>query len=68
MRAIPLARSARSRHELEPIVGRDGTLDAADAGAARRSISETMAPSASGRRRWTLRSATTVPAPCRLET
>jgi glycosidase len=36
MRAIPLARSARSRHELEPIVGRDGTLDAADAGAARR--------------------------------
>jgi glycosidase len=36
MRAIPLARSARRRHELGPIVGRDGTLDAADAGAARR--------------------------------
>ncbi|HUQ43985.1 MAG TPA: alpha-amylase family glycosyl hydrolase [Candidatus Limnocylindria bacterium] len=36
MRAIPLARSARRRHGLEPIVGRDGTLDAADAGAARR--------------------------------
>jgi hypothetical protein len=28
MRAIPLARSARRRHGLEPIVGRDGTLDA----------------------------------------
>ena len=36
MRAIPLARAARRRHGLEPIVGRDGTLDAADAGAARR--------------------------------
>ena len=36
MRAIPLARTARRRHGLEPIVGRDGTLDAADAGAARR--------------------------------
>ncbi|HYK95123.1 MAG TPA: alpha-amylase family glycosyl hydrolase [Candidatus Dormibacteraeota bacterium] len=36
MRAIPLARSARRRHGLEPIVGRDGTLDAADAVAARR--------------------------------
>ena len=36
MRAIPLARTARRRHELEPIVGRDGTLDAADASAARR--------------------------------
>jgi glycosidase len=35
MRAIPLARTARRRHGLEPIVGRDGTLDAADAGAAR---------------------------------
>jgi hypothetical protein len=36
MRAIPLARAARRKHGLEPIVGRDGTLDAADAGAARR--------------------------------
>jgi glycosidase len=36
MRAIPLARSARRRHGLEPIVGRNGTLDAADASAARR--------------------------------
>ena len=36
MRAIPLARAARRRHGLEPIVGRDGTLDAADAAAARR--------------------------------
>ncbi|MEA2674554.1 MAG: hypothetical protein QOI92_1746 [Chloroflexota bacterium] len=36
MRAIPLARSARRRHGLEPIVGRDGTLDASDAVAARR--------------------------------
>jgi hypothetical protein len=36
MRAIPLARAARRRHGLEPIIGRDGTLDAADAGAARR--------------------------------
>jgi hypothetical protein len=36
MRAIPLARTARRRHELEPIVGRAGTLDAADAPAARR--------------------------------
>jgi glycosidase len=35
MRAIPLARSARSRHELEPIVGRSGSLDAADAAGAR---------------------------------
>jgi glycosidase len=35
MRAIPLARAARRRHGLEPIV-RDGTLDAADAAAARR--------------------------------
>src|SRR5438552_19065414 len=34
MRAIPLARTARRRHGLEPIVGRDGTLDAADAPAA----------------------------------
>ena len=32
MRAIPLARAARRRHGLEPIVGSDGTLDAADAG------------------------------------
>lgn len=36
MRAIPLARAARRRHGLEPIVGSEGTLDAADAGAARR--------------------------------
>ena len=36
MRAIPLARTARRRHGLEPIVGSAGTLDAADAGAARR--------------------------------
>ncbi len=36
MRAIPLARAARRKHGLEPIVGRDGTLDAADAHAARR--------------------------------
>jgi glycosidase len=36
MRAIPLARAARRKHGLEPIVGRDGTLDAADALAARR--------------------------------
>jgi glycosidase len=36
MRAIPIARSARRKHGLEPIVGRAGTLDAADAGAARR--------------------------------
>ncbi|HEY4227478.1 MAG TPA: alpha-amylase family glycosyl hydrolase [Candidatus Limnocylindrales bacterium] len=36
MRAIPLARPARRRHGLEPFVGRDGTLDAADAVAARR--------------------------------
>ena len=36
MRAIPLARTARRRHGLGPIVGRDGTLDAGDAGAARR--------------------------------
>jgi glycosidase len=36
MRAIPLARAARRRHGLEPIVGRGGTLDAADASAARR--------------------------------
>src|SRR5687768_6282910 len=36
MRAIPLARAARRRHGLEPIVGSDGTLDAADASAARR--------------------------------
>jgi len=36
MRAIPLARAARRKHGLEPIVGRSGTLDAADAGAARR--------------------------------
>jgi glycosidase len=35
MRAIPLARSARRKHGLEPILGRDGTLDAADAAAAR---------------------------------
>ena len=35
MRAIPLARAARRRHGLEPIV-QDGTLDAADAAAARR--------------------------------
>jgi glycosidase len=35
VRAIPLARAARRRHGLEPIV-RDGTLDAADAAAARR--------------------------------
>ena len=36
VRAIPLARPARRRHRLEPpIVGRDGTLDAADAAAAR---------------------------------
>jgi glycosidase len=36
MRAIPIARTARRRHRLEPIVGRDGRLDAADAHAARR--------------------------------
>jgi glycosidase len=36
MRAITLARAARRRHGLEPILGRDGTLDAADASAARR--------------------------------
>src|SRR6185503_16218721 len=36
MRAIPLSRTARRKHGLEPIVGRDGTLDAADASAARR--------------------------------
>jgi glycosidase len=36
MRAIPLARTARRRHGLEPIVGREGTLDAGDAAAARR--------------------------------
>jgi glycosidase len=36
MRAIPLARTARRKHGLEPIVGREGTLDAADAVAARR--------------------------------
>src|SRR5262249_3505208 len=36
MRAIPLARTARRKHRLEPMVGRDGTLDAADAAAARR--------------------------------
>ena len=36
MRAIPLARAARRKLGLEPIVGRDGTLDAADAFAARR--------------------------------
>ena len=36
MRAIPLARAARRKHGLEPIVGREGTLDAADAGAALR--------------------------------
>jgi glycosidase len=36
MRAIPLARAARRKHGLEPIVGRAGTLDAADALAARR--------------------------------
>ncbi len=36
MRAIPLARAARRKHGLEPIVGRDGTLDAADAPAARK--------------------------------
>jgi glycosidase len=36
MRAIPLARTARRKHGLEPIVGREGTLDAADASAARR--------------------------------
>jgi len=35
MRAIPLARAARRRHELDPIVGRAGTLDAADAASAR---------------------------------
>ena len=36
MRAIPIARSARRKHGLEPIVGRAGTLDAADALGARR--------------------------------
>ncbi|HET9851392.1 MAG TPA: alpha-amylase family glycosyl hydrolase, partial [Candidatus Limnocylindrales bacterium] len=36
MRAIPIARAARRKHGLEPIVGRSGTLDAADALAARR--------------------------------
>src|SRR5262245_12913105 len=36
MRAIPLARTARRKHGLEPIVGSEGTLDAADAAAARR--------------------------------
>src|SRR5215208_3508499 len=36
MRAIPIARAARRKHDLEPIVGRAGTLDAADALAARR--------------------------------
>jgi glycosidase len=35
VRQIPLARTARRRHGLEPIVGREGTLDAADAAAAR---------------------------------
>jgi glycosidase len=35
VRQIPLARAARRRHGLETIVGRDGTLDAADAAAAR---------------------------------
>jgi glycosidase len=36
MRAIPIARAARRKHGLEPIVGQAGTLDAADALAARR--------------------------------
>ena len=52
MRAIPLARAARRRHGLEPIVGRDGTLDAADAGAARRIAARlTAARDAAGRAR-----------------
>ena len=49
MRAIPLARAARRRHGLEPIVGQAGTLDAADATAARRIAARlTAARGASG--------------------
>ena len=49
MRAIPLARTARRRHGLEPIVGRAGTLDAADAAAARRIAARlTVARAAAG--------------------
>ena len=49
MRAIPLARAARRRHGLEPIVGQAGTLDAADASAARRIAARlTAARGASG--------------------
>ena len=36
MRAIALARTARRRHRLEPLVGPEGSLDARNAGAARR--------------------------------
>ncbi len=36
MRAIALARTARRRHRLEPLVGPEGILDARNAGAARR--------------------------------
>ena len=36
MRAIALGRTARRRHRLEPLVGRDGSLDARNASAARR--------------------------------
>jgi len=36
MRAIALARTARRRHRLEPLVGPDGVLDARNASAARR--------------------------------
>jgi len=36
MRAIAVGRTARRRHRLDPLVGRDGSLDARDATAARR--------------------------------
>ncbi|HLX34792.1 MAG TPA: alpha-amylase family glycosyl hydrolase [Candidatus Limnocylindrales bacterium] len=36
MRAIAVGRTARRRHRLDPLVGRDGSLDARDANAARR--------------------------------
>ncbi|MEZ0240629.1 MAG: alpha-amylase family glycosyl hydrolase [Chloroflexota bacterium] len=49
MRAIPLARSARRRHRLEPpIVGRDGTLDARNAAGARRIAARLNAARADG--------------------
>src|SRR3954462_10295604 len=38
MRAIPLARSARSRLDLEPILDPSGRLDARDTSAARRVV------------------------------